>query len=127
MKGAVAYLLFSVGRSNGFFLISVPSMRVVCFPSAGIVFANSFMLYSNLVLENSISGKCTSVTDMQDAPGSSLQSLIFLCFLKHVTIYDSGMLHSLFRGVGEMLWLLQVLAVANLICGLQLKCSEFLV
>lgn len=86
MKGAMAYLLLGVGKSDGFVLISIPSMRIVCFLSASIVFANAFMLRSNVALENSISGKCVSVTSIQDAPGSSLESLI-LRSLKCVTIY----------------------------------------
>lgn len=74
MKGAMAYLLFGVGKSNGFFSMvsSVYSQYGLSyFLSASIVFASSFMLHSNLALESSISGKHMSVTSMQDAPGSS--------------------------------------------------------
>lgn len=86
MKVAEGYLHFDVGKSDVFSLISIPSMQVVCFLSAGVLFANSFILQSHLTLKNSIIGKCMSVASMQDAPGSSLESLI-LCSLKHVTIY----------------------------------------
>lgn len=58
----------------------------VCFLSASVPFANSFILHSHLTLENSIIGKCMSVTSMQDVLGSSLERLI-LCSLKHVTVY----------------------------------------
>lgn len=71
----MAYLLCTVGKSDGFILISIPSMWVVVFFSASTVCANSFMLDSNLALEKRISGKCMSVKSMQDAPGSSLESL----------------------------------------------------
>lgn len=111
VKGAVAYLRFSVGRNNGFFLISVSSMQVVCFLSARVVFANSFMLHSNLVLENSSSGKCTSVTAMQDI-WVAVYSSSFLYSLKHVTIYDSGMLLFLFQGGGR-----DAVVTAGACCG----------
>lgn len=62
------------------------SVQVVCFLSAGVLFANSFILHSHLTLQNSIIGKCLSVASMQDVPGSSLERLI-LCSLKHVTVY----------------------------------------
>lgn len=77
------------------------SVQVVCFLSAGVLFANSFILHSHLTLENSIIGKCMSVVSMQDAPGSSLESLI-LCSHKacdHLFIdlcFGSGKLHVLF-------------------------------
>lgn len=97
------------------------------FLSASIVFASSFMLHSNLALESGFSGKRMSVTSMEDAPGSSWElDFIFSEACDHLFAYDSGMLHVLFWGSGregEVLWFLQVVAVANLICGLQLKCS----
>jgi len=104
MKGTVAYLHFSTSKSDDFFLISMPSMRLVCFLSASVVFAISFMLRSYLVLENSINGKCASITSMQDAPSHSLDSLI-LYSPKHDTIYlfmtvECYMFY--FEGVGEI-------------------------
>lgn len=86
MKVAEGYLHFGVGKSDVFSLISISLMQVFCFLSAGVLLANSFILQSHLTLKNSIIGKCMSVASMQDAPGSSLESLI-LCSLKHVTIY----------------------------------------
>lgn len=84
MKGAMAYLLLGVGKSNGFFLISISSMQVVCFLSASIVFANSFMLQFNLALENSVSGKHMHYIY---ARCSRQQFSMILCSLEHVTIY----------------------------------------
>lgn len=57
------------------------------------------MVHSALALENS--GKCTSGASMQDAPGSSLESLI-LYSLKHVTTYLFIMMACyMFERVGE--------------------------